>query len=314
MQLRAAAGVPPASTNERSGSSAVVDLVAALPRATSTCSARDAQARALALGRRSSARLLGHGEVGAEVEEVVLDVRRASRRTPSGSSSVRDDAEHGAELVDGAVRHDPRIVLRHAAAVAEARLAEIAAARVDPIELDHARSVRVAACETPAKPAGSRASARRTMVRWRSPRRSSSSTTSRRSRRSSRATCAATASTPSRPPTAPSAVEAALEHRPDLVVLDVMLPGFDGLQAMARMRQERHVPVILLTARGEESDRVVGLKLGADDYVVKPFSPAELVARVHAVLRRVGRDGDPADAEGADRVRRRRGRRRASAA
>jgi DNA-binding response OmpR family regulator len=93
----------------------------------------------------------------------------------------------------------------------------------------------------------------------------------------------------------PSAVEAAHEHRPDLVVLDLMLPGFDGLQAMARMRQERHVPVILLTARGEESDRVVGLKLGADDYVVKPFSPAELVARVHAVLRRVGREGDGDD-------------------
>jgi two-component system, OmpR family, response regulator ResD len=93
----------------------------------------------------------------------------------------------------------------------------------------------------------------------------------------------------------PSAVEAALEHRPDLVVLDVMLPGFDGLQVMARLRQERHVPVILLTARGEESDRVVGLRLGADDYVVKPFSPAELVARVHAVLRRVQRDGEPAD-------------------
>jgi two-component system response regulator ResD len=91
----------------------------------------------------------------------------------------------------------------------------------------------------------------------------------------------------------PSAVEAAMEHRPDLVVLDVMLPGFDGLQVMARLRQERHVPVILLTARGEESDRVIGLRLGADDYVVKPFSPAELVARVHAVLRRVQRDGDP---------------------
>jgi two-component system response regulator ResD len=96
----------------------------------------------------------------------------------------------------------------------------------------------------------------------------------------------------------PSAVEAALEHRPDLVVLDVMLPGFDGLQVMARLRQERHVPVILLTARGEESDRVVGLRLGADDYVVKPFSPAELVARVHAVLRRVQLGGDAGDGEG----------------
>jgi two-component system, OmpR family, response regulator ResD len=93
----------------------------------------------------------------------------------------------------------------------------------------------------------------------------------------------------------PAAVEAAREHRPDLVVLDLMLPGFDGLQAMARMRQDRHVPVILLTARGEESDRVVGLKLGADDYVVKPFSPAELVARVHAVLRRVSREDDAGD-------------------
>jgi two-component system response regulator ResD len=90
----------------------------------------------------------------------------------------------------------------------------------------------------------------------------------------------------------PSAVEAALEHRPDLVVLDVMLPGFDGLQVMARLRQDRHVPVILLTAKGEESDRVIGLRLGADDYVVKPFSPAELVARVHAVLRRVSREGE----------------------
>src|SRR5206468_1386574 len=69
-------------------------------------------------------------------------------------------------------------------------------------------------------------------------------------------------------------------------------PGFDGLQVMARLRQDRHVPVILLTARGEESDRVIGLRLGADDYVVKPFSPAELVARVHAVLRRVNRDGE----------------------
>jgi two-component system response regulator ResD len=90
----------------------------------------------------------------------------------------------------------------------------------------------------------------------------------------------------------PSAVEAAREHRPDLVVLDVMLPGFDGLQVMARLRQDRHVPVILLTAKGEESDRVIGLRLGADDYVVKPFSPAELVARVHAVLRRVQREDD----------------------
>jgi DNA-binding response OmpR family regulator len=90
----------------------------------------------------------------------------------------------------------------------------------------------------------------------------------------------------------PEAVAAAERYRPDLVVLDVMLPGADGLQVMARLRQRRSVPVILLTARGEEADRVVGLRLGADDYVVKPFSPAELVARVAAVLRRIDVD-DP---------------------
>jgi DNA-binding response OmpR family regulator len=74
---------------------------------------------------------------------------------------------------------------------------------------------------------------------------------------------------------------------PALVVLDVRLPGLDGLQLLARIRRAGQVPVILLTARGEESDRVVGFDLGADDYVVKPFSPREVVARVRAVLRRV---------------------------
>jgi len=76
-------------------------------------------------------------------------------------------------------------------------------------------------------------------------------------------------------------------ERPDLVVLDLMLPGMDGLEVMRRMHETERVSVILLTARGEPSDRVIGLRLGADDYVVKPFSPAELVARVDAVLRRV---------------------------
>ncbi|MBV8989355.1 MAG: response regulator transcription factor [Solirubrobacterales bacterium] len=87
--------------------------------------------------------------------------------------------------------------------------------------------------------------------------------------------------------------EEALRHatqgRPDLVVLDLMLPDIDGLEVMRRLRQQNRerTAIILLTARGEESDRIVGLRLGADDYVVKPFSPAELVARVDAVLRRL---------------------------
>ena len=73
---------------------------------------------------------------------------------------------------------------------------------------------------------------------------------------------------------------------PDLVVLDVMLPGIDGLDLCRWIRSSSRLPVIMLTARGEESDRIVGLELGADDYVTKPFSPRELVARVRTVLRR----------------------------
>jgi DNA-binding response OmpR family regulator len=85
----------------------------------------------------------------------------------------------------------------------------------------------------------------------------------------------------------PQALAAAGDHRVDLVVLDLMLPGIDGLEVMRRLRGAPAPPaIILLTARGEESDRITGLRLGADDYVVKPFSPAELVARVDAVLRR----------------------------
>jgi DNA-binding response OmpR family regulator len=76
------------------------------------------------------------------------------------------------------------------------------------------------------------------------------------------------------------------EKTPDLVVLDVMLPGTDGLELCRWIRGRSALPVILLTARGEEADRIVGLDLGADDYVAKPFSPRELVARVRAVLRR----------------------------
>ncbi len=75
-------------------------------------------------------------------------------------------------------------------------------------------------------------------------------------------------------------------HRPDLVILDLMLPRIDGWEVCRRLRQMSEVPVIMLTARDEEIDRVAGLTMGADDYVVKPFSPRELVARVKAVLRR----------------------------
>jgi DNA-binding response OmpR family regulator len=77
-------------------------------------------------------------------------------------------------------------------------------------------------------------------------------------------------------------------ERPDLIVLDLMLPTVSGLEVCRRIQAESRVPLIMLTARGEEEDRIVGLGLGADDYVVKPFSPRELVARVGAVLRRVG--------------------------
>jgi DNA-binding response OmpR family regulator len=88
-----------------------------------------------------------------------------------------------------------------------------------------------------------------------------------------------------------------LEHdRPALVVLDLMLPGTDGLELCRWIRTQSDLPVIMLTARGEEADRIVGLELGADDYVTKPFSPRELVARVRTVLRRTG--PEPAAAAG----------------
>jgi DNA-binding response OmpR family regulator len=83
------------------------------------------------------------------------------------------------------------------------------------------------------------------------------------------------------------ALEVFRESGPDLVVLDLMLPKMSGLEVCRRMRTDRRVPLIMLTARGEEEERIVGLSLGADDYVVKPFSPRELAARVAAVLRRV---------------------------
>lgn len=78
------------------------------------------------------------------------------------------------------------------------------------------------------------------------------------------------------------------QHQPDLVVLDLMLPRLSGLEVCRRIQAERRVPLIMLTAKSEEEDRIIGLGVGADDYVVKPFSPRELTARVAAVLRRVG--------------------------
>jgi DNA-binding response OmpR family regulator len=85
------------------------------------------------------------------------------------------------------------------------------------------------------------------------------------------------------------------ESEPDLVVLDLMLPKLSGLEVCRRMRADRRVPLIMLTARGEEEERIVGLSLGADDYVVKPFSPRELAARVAAVLRRVEESSGSSD-------------------
>jgi two-component system, OmpR family, alkaline phosphatase synthesis response regulator PhoP len=85
----------------------------------------------------------------------------------------------------------------------------------------------------------------------------------------------------------PSALKAIKAYAPNLIILDIMLPGLDGLEVLARLRQESSVYVILLTAKTEEMDKVVGLSAGADDYVVKPFSPRELTARVKAALRRI---------------------------
>ena len=84
----------------------------------------------------------------------------------------------------------------------------------------------------------------------------------------------------------PGALAAARREKPDLIILDLMLPGMDGREVCRILRRESAVPIIMLTARAEESDQIVGLELGADDYVTKPFSPKALVARVRAVLRR----------------------------
>ncbi len=88
----------------------------------------------------------------------------------------------------------------------------------------------------------------------------------------------------------PGGLRAARAYRPDLIVLDIMLPGMDGIELLTHLRRESDVYVIMLTAKSEETDKIVGLSMGADDYLTKPFSPRELVARVKAALRRL-RDG-----------------------
>ena len=91
-----------------------------------------------------------------------------------------------------------------------------------------------------------------------------------------------------------SALSAFRHENPDLIILDLMLPGIDGIEVCSRLRRESHIPVIMLTARAEEVDKLAGLEVGADDYVTKPFSPRELVARVRAVLRRSNGAHEPA--------------------
>ena len=93
------------------------------------------------------------------------------------------------------------------------------------------------------------------------------------------------------------------ESHPDLVLLDYMLPGKDGIEVLREIRGKYDIPVIMLTARGDETDRIVGLELGADDYIAKPFNTRELLARIKAVLRRYSHEtGEPIHADAAQRV------------
>lgn len=96
----------------------------------------------------------------------------------------------------------------------------------------------------------------------------------------------------------PGGLKAARTLKPDLLILDIMLPGMDGLELLTQLRRESDVYVMMLTAKSEETDKVVGLAVGADDYLTKPFSPRELVARVKAALRRYGQSGGPAESSG----------------
>ena len=96
--------------------------------------------------------------------------------------------------------------------------------------------------------------------------------------------------------------QAALDQEVDLVILDVMLPGMNGFDVLRTIRRESQVPVIMLTARGEEIDRIVGLELGADDYLPKPFNPRELLARIRAVERRLALQGGTGESDASDAV------------
>ncbi len=89
-----------------------------------------------------------------------------------------------------------------------------------------------------------------------------------------------------------NAIEHIVSELPDIVILDIMLPGKDGLEVLKEIRQKNSVPVIMLTAKGEDADRIVGLELGADDYLPKPFNPRELLARLKAVMRRTFQERD----------------------
>jgi DNA-binding response OmpR family regulator len=91
------------------------------------------------------------------------------------------------------------------------------------------------------------------------------------------------------------ALDVARHDRPDLIVLDLGLPGLDGLDVTRELRRDGSIPIVMVTARDDELDKLLGLELGADDYLTKPFSPRELVARVKAVLRRTDRPTDPSD-------------------
>jgi len=90
-----------------------------------------------------------------------------------------------------------------------------------------------------------------------------------------------------------SGLKVARAFKPDIIVLDIMLPGMDGIELLSQLRRESNVYVIMLTAKTEETDKIVGLSVGADDYVTKPFSPRELTARIKAALRRLNLDGQP---------------------